>query len=988
MKSTAHSASRVLFVASLILAAGAADLLRGAESENLEFFEKKIRPILVEKCYACHAAGSKSLKGGLRVDSRDALLRGGDSGPALVPGNAGESLLIKAIEHAPDFYEMPPDGKLPAAVIADFRKWVELGAPDPRLEIEAPAPRNSGRKSPSVEEGKQFWSFQPLHVAAPPAVSQPAWPQVPADAFLQAKLDAQQLVPEERANREALLRRLYLDLIGLPPELTVIDGFLAIPEEELDRAYERIVDELIGSPQFGERWGRHWLDLFRFAESSGGGRTLLFPDAWRFRDYVLEAVNADRPLRQMIVELLAGDLLPAQDVAVRRRNLIATAFLALGPTNYERQDKDVLEMDVIDEQLETIGRAFLGMTLGCARCHDHKFDPIPTADYYALAGILRSTRTLIHENVSKWVESPLPAPPDQESQIVAREEQIAALTKQLQQAKQAAKAGPAPATPVKSRIVPVAELPGIVIDDAAAAKVGKWIDSTYFKHYVGTGYTHDENKDKGAKTLTFVPQFTQGGRYEVRFAYAPGDNRATNVPVTVFHADGENTIMVNERLVPPIEGLFVSLGVYRFEPNGQGFVLVATEATDGHVIADAVQFLPAEASRAAASSPATAAAQAKNSSAAAEPDAELTRRIKELETQLKQLNEQGPQRELAMSVREHERIDDCPILIRGNLTTMGKVVPRGFLSVLPVESLEPIGAQQSGRRQFAEWLVHPHNPLTPRVVVNRIWYWLFGGGIVRSTDNFGATGETPSHPELLDYLALQFLNNDWSLKRTVREFVLSEAYRLTTEVEPARRELDRDNRWWSRMNRRRLDVEAMRDLMLFNSGRLDLRLGGPNIKPGTTIEYGYEFTDTRRSIYTPVFRNTLPRWYEAFDFANPNQTVGRRERSTSTTQALFLMNDPFILDQSRLAAERLLADRAINDRERAVRAYRQTLGRFPTEAESDLVVSYVSQVDPAGRAASPTERGARSQAVRDAALARWSHLFQSLYSSVEFRYLP
>ncbi len=893
-----------------------------------------------------------------------------------MPDKVDESLLVSALRH--EDFEMPPKGKLPDSVIADFVKWIESGAADPRV-----GPATVVRGGIDIEEGRKFWSFQPLRMPPVPNTDD-AWPKTDVDRFILAKLAENGLQPSADAEPRMLIRRLYFDLLGLPPTPEEIESFEKSASKNRQAAIETLVDRLLESPHLGEHWGRHWLDVVRFAESSGGGRTLLFNDAWRYRDYVVDALNADMPYNQFIVEQIAGDLLPAASHLDRRRQITATAFLALGPTNYELQDKDVLEMDVIDEQIDTMGRAFLGLTLGCARCHDHKFDPLPTKDYYALAGIFKSTRTLIHENVSKWVDTPLPLSADEEAELAAKQNQLAALDTQIKQAKSelaklnadVAQATSAPGTPL-----PLDKLAGIVVDDAGAKKVGEWMHSQFAKSYIGDGYIHDINQDKGKKTLSFVPELPAEGRYEVRFAYTPGTNRATNVPVTVFHADGEKTIVVNERQTPAIDGRLVSLGQFRFELNGQGFVIVANEDTDGHVIADAVQFIPvAELDKEETKEVDAEDAQKK------EEAQRVAAELKKLEADRKRLADKGPQRQTTMSVQEHEKIADIQVCIRGSITNLGDVAPRGFVTVATHRETPPIPENESGRRQLAEWLASADNPLTARVMANRIWHWLFGTGLVRTVDNFGSMGERPSHPELLDYLAARFIEEVWSVKKLIREIVLSRVYQQSSDAASAnqqsaignRQSVDPENRLLSRMNRRRLYAEQIRDSILAVSGQLDPRIGGPNIKPGTTIEYGYVFDDTRRSIYTPVFRNTLLELFEAFDFADPNQVVGRRNTSTGAPQALFLMNSPFVMDQSRHAAQRLLETEA-PDAERINLAYRRTLGRPPTEAEQQVAIQFLQRTTSAS-----DSKGGASQTPE---LEAWTTLVQSLFASIDFRYL-
>src|SRR5712691_4221388 len=550
------------------------------EHAGIEFFEKMIRPVLVQHCYECHATDAKAIKGGLLLDSREGWRKGGDSGPVIVAGKPNESLLIKALRYE-DGMEMPPKGKLSDEVIANFVKWVEMGAPDPRKSglVKGIKPEID------IAAGKQFWCFQPITPPLIPAVKDVSWSTSEVDRFILAKLDAAGLRPVGDADRGTLLRRVTLDLIGLPPLPEELDAFAADASPD---AFERVVARLLSSPQFGERWGRHWLDLARFAESSGGGRSMIFPEAWRYRDYVIQSFNDDKPFDRFVLEQLAGDLLPADSPRQREEQLVATALLVLGPTNYEEQDKLLLEFDVVDEQLDTLGRAFLGMTLGCARCHDHKFDPIPTRDYYALAGIFRSTNLLLHDNVSKWLEQPLPMSAELAEAVKQQDLAVAELKKQIDAAKAeekrlayASKDGDPAESLIPRGPISAKDLPGIVLDDSQAKKVGRWVESQFNKNYIGDGYLHDDN-NKGQKTVTFTPEVPKVGMYEVRLAYSPGTNRATNVPIEILHLDGEFEGKINEREAPSIDHRFLSLGKFRFDESGQWYVSISNEDTDGH----------------------------------------------------------------------------------------------------------------------------------------------------------------------------------------------------------------------------------------------------------------------------------------------------------------------------------------------------------------------------------------------------------------------
>lgn len=931
---------------------------------DLEFFEKKIRPLLVERCSECHSAEpGKKIKAGLRLDHAEGWLKGGDSGPAVIPGRVDQSPLIKAIRYSGlDFEAMPPKSSLARDEIALLEEWVKRGAPAPADPAAKPALHPAKHVALTVEEGRSFWAFVPPLKPAVPALpahaALRAWPRTEIDRFIAAPWAAKGLQPAADAERAALFRRASFDLTGLPPTPAALAAFVR-DARSTPEAFAGAVDALLGSPHFGERWGRHWLDVARFAESSGGGRTLLFKDAWRYRDYVIDAINRDLPFDQFIREQLAGDLLPAATPAERARMITATAFLALGPTNYEEQNKDALRMDVVDEQLDTLGKAFLGMTLGCARCHDHKFDPIPTRDYYALAGILRSTHTLHNytDNVAKWVDVSLPMSGDAEKEIAAHEAKVAALEKQIKSLRTTTKA------PAPGKSLSPATLPGLVLDDGQAKSVGSWTNSGTVPPFIGSGYLTDNNTDKGQGSVTFTPAIPQSGRYEVRFAYTAHANRASNVPVTILHADGENTVVVNERETPPLAGHFVSLGTFRFEKDGAGYVLISNEGTNGYVIVDALQFLPADA-RSDAPVAAGESREAKKNAA----------EIRRLEADLKKLVAAGPKRPQAMSVREATgEIGDTEIRIRGIARNLGPKVPRGLLQVAATGPAPQFSATESGRRELAAWIASEANPLTARVIVNRTWAWLMGAGLVRTVDNFGTTGDRPSHPELLDHLARQFVADGWSMKKLVRAIVLSRTYQLATTASPDATRLDPDNRLFSRANRRRLEAEEIRDAILAVSGQLDLTFGGPNIgKPGaapTTSEYTYVFTDTRRSVYTPAFRNKRLELFEVFDFADINASVGQRASTAVAPQALFLMNHPFVTEQAKLAATRTLAEKAADDAARIDQAYHTALGRAPTANERSLAQTFLR-----------TAGG-------DAPVEAWAQLHQALFASVDFRYL-
>ena len=547
-------------------------------AEGLAFFEKKIRPVLVEHCYKCHSANSEKVKGGLLVDTREGIRKGGESGPAVVPGNLKGSLLISALKH--DDFEMPPKGMLPAAVIADFEKWIRGGAADPRRATR----RVAKPDSIDIEAGRKHWAYQPLKAPAIPEVKDAAWPANDIDRFILAKLESAALQPGADAKKIILIRRLYFDLIGLPPTPEEIAQFV---DDKSPAAYQNLVDRLMKSPRFGERWGRHWLDVVRYAESmSLRGR--LLKHAWRYRDYVIEAFNDDLPYDQFLTQQLAGDLLEASSVDAQRRNLIATTFLVMGDALLENQNKRQLDMDVVDEQLDVIGKGLLAQTIACARCHDHKFDPIPTSDYYAMAGILKNVQGLKHANVSSSMEIPLPISEESKRELEIHNSAVAKLQREINELKP--KVAGNDLLPVQAK-----DLPGVVVDNPDAKVIGKWGKSDGIKNRVGSEYLL--SKTSGSKVI-YPVAFPDEGRYEVRITIAQHANRSSKTLVTVRHKGGKlSTFRIDQRMSPGTfnkggsDGYFQSLGFFEFPAGQWDAVEISARGGKGFVVADAVQFL-------------------------------------------------------------------------------------------------------------------------------------------------------------------------------------------------------------------------------------------------------------------------------------------------------------------------------------------------------------------------------------------------------------
>ena len=969
---------RRLLIAALLTGGLHPPLAHAADdAAGLAFFEAKIRPVLVKECYSCHSAEAAKLKGGLRLDSREVLLKGGDTGPAVVPGKPAESLLLKALRED-DLALMPPKGKLADGVIADFEKWVKMGAPDPRAQA------SGGRDPPvptiDIQKGRQFWSFRKPVVVAPPRVKDAGWCRSDFDRFLLAPLEAKGLRPAPDADRVTLLRRLTVDLHGLPPDPAAVDAFVNDPASD-EAALAKVVDRLLASSRFGERWGRHWLDLARYADSNGKDENLTFHEAYLYRDYVVRSFNADKPFNRFVVEQLAGDLLPAADQAARDELLTATGFLVVGPKVLADRDKEKRRMDVVDEQIDTVGRAFMGLTLGCARCHDHKFDPVPQEDYYALAGVFLSTRTLDgiklgNAVVSGWSLRPLGGP-DGEKLVAARkdyDERVKKLGDEIKKVK-----GELTAAQDKAAMRSPGALLGFTVDDKDAKLVGMWKASQFTKPYVGEGYIHDDKTGKGEKSATFTPKLPKAGEYEVLIAYTVGGTRSTSTPVTITFDGDAKTVLVDQTKPPKIDGLFHSLGRFKFKAGSDGSVTISNKGTDGHVIVDAVRFVPAGELARDPEMGMGVTPEAKKAVADAEG---LLKKLEVQENELKQAAPPAPR--LAMAVRDEDKIDDAKINVRGNPHQFGPVVPRGVLKVASSGPVPAFPASQSGRLQVAEWIAGGDNPLTARVAANRVWAHLFGQGLVRTVDNFGIQGEKPTHPELLDALAIQFVKDGWSFKKLIRSIVLSHAYRTSVRADAALLTADPENRLFGRANRRRVEAEVIRDTVLTVSGKLDFNGGGPVVahfaeRAIDNESRGGVNTDGtfKRSVYLPVVRNDIPTLFEVFDFADPDVSTGKRDATTVPTQALYLMNSTFVNAQARATADRLLAE-AKDDAARLELLFRRALSRAPTTQEADTTAKFLAEYRKAFAAKNPG---------KSADAAAWAAVCLSVFGCNEFRFV-
>ncbi|TWU05237.1 Planctomycete cytochrome C [Symmachiella macrocystis] len=786
-------------------------------AEQIRFFEKTIRPLLAKYCYECHGADVQESE--LRLDTLAGILTGGNAGASINPGKPKQSLLITAIGYRDNELQMPPDEKLSDRQIADLTRWVEMGAPHP----DSGTVKVASRATLDIAKGRTHWAFQTPSKPNVPRGGPAESIENPIDAFVSEALAKKGLKPLGPADKRTLIRRATFDLIGLPPTPAEIDAFLA---DESDEAFRRVVDRLLDSPHYGERWGRHWLDIARYADSNGLDENVAHGNAWRYRDYVVQSLNNDKPYDEFVVEQLAGDQLDSgSDVSRRNDRLIATGFLALGPKVLAEVDESKMEMDIVDEQIDTIGRSLMGLTLGCARCHDHKFDPIGQDDYYGLAGIFKSTRTMeSFKKVAKWQEN-----------LIALPEELARKEKHEQR---------------------ISEKKSQIEDRIAKAKD---------KLAPPTGETVPQDLEKR------FPQETQD-------------------------------------------------------------------------------------------------------------------ELKKLRDDLKSLEKSVPVLPTAMGVVDGD-IADAAVHLRGSHLTLGDVVPRHFPRVLCSDTPPSLPSNSSGRLEYAHWLTTPDHPLTARVMVNRIWRWHFGKGLVSTVDNFGLQGQPPTHPKLLDWLAVRFVEEDWSIKAMHRLIMLSAAYQRSSGFDSHRAAVDPDNLLYWRFDVRRLEAETIRDALLATSGTLDRTLGG-NLLAVKNRDYLFDHTSQdksnydirRRSIYVPVIRNHLYDVFQLFDYTDASVLNGNRNTSTIAPQALFLMNSQLAIDLTTAMADRLL-DADGTRKERVTQLFLEAYGRPPTEDEltrADLFLTQFMELT-AQEKSSQDNVGGTQQA--------WQALCQSVISSSEFIYV-
>ena len=875
-----------------------------------EYFEKRVRPLFFQHCSQCH--GEKLQTAGIDFRNPDTVIGG-----AVVSGDES-SPLIRAVRYESSI-KMPPGSKLPQEAIGTLVDWVRMGAPWPGYEPAEIAEEDFDEEAPQ----SSHWAFQPISDPRVPDVGGSAWVRNDIDRFVLARLRQAGLEPAPPAAKLALRRRAKFDLQGLPPDNEEVQRFSADFSPD---AFRDIVDDFLNSPHYGERWGRHWLDVARYADSTGVDEDHPFGDSWRYRDYVVAAFNDDLPFDRFVREQIAGDLLPAPDSApVNVRGVVATGFLALGPMAMAQRDPIQKKYDVVDEQIDTTSKAFLGLTVACARCHDHKFDPILTSDYYALAGIFASTRTFDdwRRNGSRYHKEPLVAP-----DVYRRYKQAADALERLERIRRVALQA--------AKLRYVATGPATRIADHMRASAGDLPENglhaasiEWFRAYLEPRPSprkhlapwREASADRAAVAAALQLELIQ--TLQSRLAlYEPWVEEAleatrgeggqelpelpTDLPSSPFYAD-----------------LFDEGGPFDFEP---GDIQDRIAVEDGQRIATL--------------------------------DAEIARGREALP-------EEPP---MANSVAEGEPVRQR-IFRRGQHKNPGPLVSKRFPLVLAGEDQPEVPAG-SGRLELASWIASAQNPLTARVIVNRVWLWHFGEGLVRTPNNYGLRGESPTHPQLLDWLARRFVASGWSIKALHRLIMDSATYRMSSVISDEAFRLDPENRLWSRFERRRLTIEELRDSYLQISGRLDPAVGGnTDLDAGGLVEFDRNNRRidpddyTRRSLYLPLMRNKLPNLLGLFDFGDATTANGKRSVTNVAPQALYLMNSDFAQSAARGVASRLNGSGA----DRVRQAYRSVLARPPSEQESDRALQYVQ--------ARPDQEAA------------WTSLCKVLLASNEFHYV-
>ena len=865
--------------------------------------------ILAAKCFQCHGPDAEQREGDLRLDTPAGISDPLPSGATpIVPGDADSSELVIRIEHESADERMPPPDAIQQLSASErdlLRLWIDQGAHYPG-----------------------HWAFTPHRAARPPTVARDDWSTNPIDRFILAQLTTRALSPPPQADRFTLIRRLYFDLLGLPPTPEEIRNFV---NDTSINAWPKLIDRLLASPHYGERWGRHWLDVARYGDSNGGDENHKLPHAFHYRDYVISAFNADTAYDRFLLEQLAGDLLANRGFAADQ--LAATGFLAIGMKILAEQDAVKKRADMIDEQIDTLGRSLLGLSLGCARCHDHKFDPISTADYYALFGIFQSTELADREVETAELRVARDQHAKQAAQLKTQREQ---LEKELEQRLENGQ--------LTQREAEDFERGNVTVDrENYGATIGIISDPGSQKNFVEYDFRVDADAD-----------------YELQLRYAAKTARPGKIIL-------DGTVIAADAIVSETGGWMPEHQKWITETrvrilSGQHILRIESEPMMSHI--DKWRLIP---------------------SSTLHQVADLLESANQLDKKLAELQSAIPSGKVVMAVHEGE-IDNARIHLRGDHQSPGEEVSRKFPEVLSVENQAGVPTNQSGRWQLAEWLTKPDSlaaSLSSRVMANRIWHWHFGRGLVPTPDQFGIKGARPTHPELLDYLAQELIRHEWSIKSLHRQILTSNTYRSSSQVEdPSAQTKDPANQWYWKATRRRLEAELIRDAILLHANQLDHQMFGapvevksqdpsPSDLEANRAKY---YASQRRSVYLPVVRTNLFKFLTLFDFPNSASPVGRRSRTTVPTQSLWMMNSPFMMDQAAQVATRSDLNHQSED-ERLGAIYFQLFGRPIDTITRERLQNFLDQVK---------GQSVGNQAVESAA---WQLLCHTLMMSHEFIYV-
>ena len=883
----------------------------------LELFETNARPVFVQKCQPCHSAKLRS--GGFDLSSPEGIKEAAAMGIFGKQSDPATSPIIRALSYENQI-KMPPQGKLPPETIAAVREWVAAGAPSPAVTPSAgnalagTGVRPVALRGVITDADKNFWAFKPLSQAEPPPdrAGQKDWPLNGIDYFILDGLEKKGLKPAPQADKTTLLRRATFDLTGLPPTEQELATFLA---DKSPNAYEKVVDRLLASPRYGERWGRHWLDVMRYADSTGSDEDHRYPHAWRYRDYVVQAFNEDMPYNQFVREQLAGDILAADpNSGVGYRGIVATGFLALGKKALAQKDLPLKRYDVVDDQIDVTSRAFMGLTVTCARCHDHKFDPIATKDYYQMAAIFASTLSYEQGETGPPVQTPLAPASEFETfknkwtaynDLRDKLAKIIDFDKESKKYRDQGEKQIAEFMLAAYRVYAGAEPLATVAaaDKLDPKQLARWVE-----------YLQQRN----APELARWHAATDLNRKDVAAQYQEEFHQSA------YQYEQDLDWWNNAQQSYPAAGK-VPGPRPKMNPEKDAFA-IAVWQNNGPLHRSQAEQL-----------------------ATLTPD--KSQQALALLAQSSALEKELPTKEVPMActVKEGETMNQ-KVFLRGDYHSLGDPVERTVPAILRLNAPAPEVKTKSGRLELAEWIVDPRNPLPPRVIVNRIWQGHFGDGIVRTPDNYGRLGDRPSNPELLDYLARTFIENGWSIKKMTRLIMLSRTYQMSAAFDEQKKATDPEDRLLSHFPRQRLSIEEIRDAYLAMGGDLDLTMGG-TLDPGVgtdgetsagRISMNPEKTN-RRSLYLPLRRSNLPTLYTLFDFGDATSPEGHRSSTTVATQALFVMNSPMVIREAHNLATTVMKQQK-QDNRRVEEIYLRVLDRRPDPNEIDRGLTYLSSL--------------------------------------------